>query len=115
MTMHKGSCHCGAVAFEVETDLAQVIECNCSICRKKGYLLTFAPREALKVSGEENLSTYTFNTHTIQHRFCAKCGTATYGEGRQPTGEAMVAINVRCLDTVELSDIKPVPFNGRDR
>lgn len=115
MNLHKGSCHCGKVAFEIEADLSQVIECNCSICRKKGYLLAFAPREALKVSGEDNLSTYTFNTHTIRHRFCAHCGTATFGEGRQPTGEAMVAINVRCLDQVDLSELKPVPFNGRDR
>jgi hypothetical protein len=115
MTLHKGSCHCGKVAFEVETDLSQVIECNCSICRKKGYMLTFAPREALKVSGEDNLSTYTFNTHTIRHRFCANCGTATFGEGRKPDGEEMIAINVRCLEAVELSDLKPIPFNGKDR
>jgi hypothetical protein len=115
MTLHKGSCHCGKVAFEVETDLSQVIECNCSICRKRGYMLTFAPREALKVSGEDNLSTYTFNTHTIRHRFCANCGTATFGEGRKPDGEEMIAINVRCLEAVELSDLKPIPFNGKDR
>ena len=115
MPLHKGSCHCGKVAFEVETDLQQVIECNCSICRKRGYLLTFAPREALTVRGEENLSAYTFNTHTIRHRFCSHCGTATFGEAKKPTGEPMVAINVRCLDAVELSEIKSVPFNGRDR
>ncbi|MEZ0167720.1 GFA family protein [Microvirga sp. TS319] len=115
MALHTGSCHCGKVAFEVETDLQQVIECNCSICRKKGYLLAFVPRDALTVRGEENLSTYTFNTHTIRHRFCATCGTATFGEGKQPTGEAMAAINVRCLDAVELSEMKPIPFNGRDK
>lgn len=115
MTLHKGSCHCGKVTFEVETDLAQVIECNCSICRKKGYLLTFAPREALKVRGEENLSTYTFNTHTISHRFCSHCGAAPFGEGQQPGGSPMAAINVRCLDDVDLAELKPVPFNGRDR
>ncbi|WP_134497207.1 GFA family protein [Microvirga pakistanensis] len=115
MALHKGSCHCGKVAFEVEADLRQVIECNCSICRKKGYWLAFAPREALTVSGEENLSTYTFNTHTIRHRFCAHCGAAPFGEGSQPTGEAMAAINVRCLDDIDLSEIKPAPFNGRDR
>ncbi|WP_243373238.1 GFA family protein [Microvirga solisilvae] len=119
MALHKGSCHCGKVTFEVEADLSQVIECNCSICRKKGYLLAFAPREALKVSGEENLSTYTFNTHTIRHRFCAHCGTATFGEGQppgqQPDKPPMAAINVRCLEGVELSELKTVPFNGRDR
>ncbi|WP_414474990.1 GFA family protein [Microvirga sp. M2] len=115
MALHTGSCHCGKVAFEVETDLQQIIECNCSICRKKGYLLTFVPRDALTVRGEENLSSYTFNTHTIRHRFCATCGTATFGEGKQPTGGAMAAINVRCLDAVVLSELKPIPFNGRDK
>ena len=49
MALHKGSCHCGKVAYEVETDLEQVIECNCSICRRKGYLLTFVLRSALTV------------------------------------------------------------------
>ncbi|MBL0403964.1 GFA family protein [Microvirga aerilata] len=115
MALHTGSCHCGKVAFEVETDLEQVIECNCSICRRKGYLLTFVPRGALKViRGEEDLSTYTFNTHTIQHRFCSTCGAAPFGEGKQPTGEATAAINVRCLETVELADLRTIPFNGRD-
>ncbi|PVE26249.1 aldehyde-activating protein [Microvirga sp. KLBC 81] len=116
MALHKGSCHCGEVAFEVETDLSQVIECNCSICRRKGYMLAFVPRSLLKVlRGEGKLSTYTFNTHTIRHRFCRECGCATFGEGQQPGGEPMAAINVRCLETVELSDIRPAPFNGRDR
>ena len=115
MALHKGSCHCGKVAYEVETDLEQVIECNCSICRRKGHMLTFVPRGALNIlSGEENLATYTFNTHTIQHRFCSTCGAATFGEGKQPTGEATAAINVRCLEDVELSEIKTIPFNGRD-
>jgi hypothetical protein len=115
MALHKGSCHCGAVAFEVQVDLEPIIECNCSICRRKGHLLAFAPREALNVlQGEENLSTYTFNSHRIQHRFCATCGIATFGEGKKPTGEATAAINVRCLEGVELSDLKITPFNGRD-
>jgi hypothetical protein len=114
MTTHKGSCHCGKVAYEVETDLEQVIECNCSHCRRKGYLLTFVPRGALTVTrGEDDLSTYTFNTHTIQHRFCATCGCAPFGEGKNPNGEAMAAINVRCLEDVELSELKPVPVDGR--
>jgi hypothetical protein len=112
--LHKGSCHCGKVAFEVETDLDQVVSCNCSHCRRKGYLLTFVPRGALNVlRGEEDLSTYTFNTHTIAHRFCATCGCAPFGEGKKPTGEATAAINVRCLDTVDLEQLQPVSVDGR--
>lgn len=113
--MLKGSCHCGKVTFEVETDLEQVVECNCSHCSRKGYLLTFVPRGALNVlSGEDDLSTYTFNTHTIRHRFCSTCGCAPFGEGKKPTGEDTAAINVRCLEGIELSELKPIPVDGRN-
>ncbi|MEE1610264.1 GFA family protein [Microvirga sp. CF3016] len=114
MALQKGSCHCGKVAFEVELDLQQALECNCSHCSRKGYLLTFVPHETLTVlRGEESLSTYTFNSHTIRHRFCATCGCAPFGEGRKPTGEATAAINVRCLEDVDLSQIKIIPVDGR--
>ncbi|MFL4991403.1 MAG: GFA family protein [Microvirga sp.] len=114
MALHKGSCHCGKVAYEVETDLEQAFECNCSHCSRKGYLLTFVPRVALTViQGEEHLSTYTFNTHTIRHRFCASCGSAPFGQGQKPTGEATAAINIRCLEDVDLSQIKVIPVDGR--
>jgi hypothetical protein len=112
--MHQGSCHCGKVLFEVETDLGQVIECNCSNCSRKGYLLAFVPRAALNiVRGEDDLSTYTFNTHTIRHRFCSTCGSAPFGEGKMPTGEAMAAINVRCLENVDRSQLTITPVDGR--
>ena len=114
MARHEGSCHCGAVAYVVETDLQQILECNCSHCSRKGYLLTFVPREAMTLlRGEESLSTYTFNTHRIRHRFCAECGCAPFGEGQKPTGEATVAINVRCLEGVDLSGLAPIPVDGR--
>ena len=111
--LHKGSCHCGKVAFEVESDLEQVMACNCSHCSRKGYLLNFVPRGALTVlRGEEDLTTYRFNTHTISHRFCSTCGCAPFAEGKKPTGEATAAINVRCLETVDLAGLEPVPVDG---
>ncbi|MGO4704674.1 GFA family protein [Microvirga sp. 2MCAF38] len=114
--MHKGSCHCGKVAIEVETNLEQVIECNCSICSRKGYLLTFVPRAALNViRGEDELATYTFNSHTVQHRFCKTCGCAPFGEGKMPTGEAMAAINVRCLEEFDRATLNITPFDGKSR
>ncbi|MBF9231849.1 GFA family protein [Microvirga alba] len=112
--LHKGSCHCGKVAFEVEADIEKVVECNCSICRQRGYLLTFVSREALNVlRGENDLSTYTFNKHAIRHRFCSTCGGAPFGEGKRPDGEDMIAINVRCVEGVELSQLTRIPFDGR--
>jgi hypothetical protein len=64
MTTHKGSCHCGRIAFEVEGDLTQAMECNCSHCSRKGYLLWFVPRESLRLSTPESaLATYMFNKH----------------------------------------------------
>lgn len=111
---YKGSCHCGQIAFEVEGELEQVIECNCSICSKRGALLWFVPRGQLRLlTPESNLATYMFNKHKVQHRFCPTCGCAPYGEGIGPTGDAMAAINVRCLDDTNLSGLKILPFDGR--
>ncbi|MGO4574024.1 GFA family protein [Microvirga sp. 2TAF3] len=112
--LHQGSCHCGKVAFEVETDLEQIIECNCSHCSRKGYLLAFVQRGALNITrGESDLATYTFNTHSIQHRFCSTCGCAPFGEGKKPTGEATAAINVRCLEAIDLTSLNRIPVDGR--
>jgi hypothetical protein len=111
---YTGGCHCGAVRYEATTDLAQVISCNCSICQKKGHLLTFLPAEAFALkSGEENLQDYQFNKHVIHHLFCRTCGIQSFARGTAPNGAAMVAVNVRCLDGVELASITPVPFDGR--
>ncbi|MFT3762367.1 MAG: GFA family protein [Pseudoxanthomonas sp.] len=111
---YAGSCHCGRIAFEVEGEIDQVHDCNCSMCRRRGGLLWFVPRAALALSTpESDLSTYTFNKRHLQHRFCAHCGIATFSEGVNPkTGAAMAAVNVRCLPEVELSALKVVPVDG---
>ena len=90
--IHKGSCHCGRISFEVEGDLAQAMECNCSHCSRKGYLLWFVPREKLRLdTPEAGMGTYTFNKHVIQHHFCPSCGCAPFGFGKGPTGAATAA------------------------
>lgn len=111
---HSGSCHCGRVAFEVEADIAEVTECNCSLCRRRGTLLWFGPREALALkTPESDLSTYTFNKHHIQHRFCAHCGVPAFGEADNPkTGGKMLAVNVRCLPDVDLKALKVNQYDG---
>ena len=111
---HKGSCHCGRIAFEVEGDLEQAIECNCSHCSRKGYLLWFVPRQQLNLlTPESDLTTYTFNRHVIHHQFCANCGCAPFGFGKDRTGAATAAVNVRCLEGVDLASLRKVPVDGR--
>lgn len=112
--MPTGSCHCGAVRYEVDGDVDQAIECNCSHCSRKGYLLWFVPRSALRViEGEAAMSSYRFNRHVIDHRFCARCGCAPFGLGTAPDGRETAAINVRCLENVDLAAVRRVPFDGR--
>ena len=112
----KGSCHCGRIAFEVDGELGQVMDCNCSHCSRKGYLLWFVPREKLRlVTPESNLATYTFNKHVIKHHFCANCGCAPFGFGAGPSGAPTAAVNARCLEGIELSTLKRIPFDGRSR
>lgn len=110
---YQGSCHCGAVAFDVEGEIDAAISCNCSICRRRGSLLWFVPRDKLRLrTPEEAASSYTFNKHVIQHRFCASCGIHPYGEGTDPKGNAMAAVNLRCLDGVDLDAIPVHHYDG---
>jgi hypothetical protein len=110
-----GSCHCGTIKFEAEGEFKDVLECNCSHCQSKGYLLWFIPKEKFHLkTPESNLSTYTFNKHVIKHHFCSKCGCAPFGFGEDPkTKIPTVAINVRCLENIDLPSIKRIPFDGR--
>ncbi|MEO5565047.1 MAG: GFA family protein [Luteimonas sp.] len=113
--MQTGSCHCGAVEFSAEGGIDQAIECNCSHCSRKGLLLWFVPRGSFAVTaGEDKLTTYTFNKHVIKHQFCSVCGTQPFALGIKPDGSKMAAINIRCVDGVDLDRIKRVPVNGKE-
>jgi hypothetical protein len=112
----KGSCHCANVAFEVEGEIESAMSCNCSICQRKGSLLWFVPRDQLHVlTPEANASTYEFNKHVIKHRFCPRCGTHPYGEGADPKGNRIAAINIRCLEQIDLASVPVTHFDGRSR
>ncbi|BEM47893.1 hypothetical protein SME17J_13870 [Serratia marcescens] len=82
----QGSCHCGAVTFSVDAELpTEALSCNCSICRRKGLLLSFFPISAFTLnSGQDQLSTYTFNHHRIRHQFCRVCGAQPFAYGTAP-------------------------------
>jgi hypothetical protein len=76
----------------------------------------FVPRDTLRLSTpDENASTYTFNKHVIKHRFCASCGIHPYGEGTDPKGNRIAAINIRCLEDIDLASIPVTHFEGRSK
>ena len=114
MITRAGGCHCGAVRFEVDApDVLEVRECNCSICHRVGFLHLIVDRSAFRlVRGEGALTTYTFNTHVAQHTFCSTCGVKSFYVPRShPDG---VSVNARCLDDVDLSDLRISHFDGRN-
>jgi hypothetical protein len=111
---YTGGCHCGKVRYEVSTNLTPVMSCNCSICSKRGSLLTFVPPAQFKLrSGEDALGDYQFNKHIVHHLFCKTCGILSFARGKNPKGEDTIAINVRCLEGVDPAGLKITPFDGR--
>jgi hypothetical protein len=113
---YRGSCHCGKVAFEVEGEIKNAMACNCSICQRKGSLLWFVPRDDLKLlTPESAASVYEFNKHLIKHRFCPTCGIHPYADGVDPKGNRMAAVNVRCIEDIDLASIPVTHFDGRSK
>ena len=111
-----GGCHCGQVRFEATSDLAMVTACNCSICTKKGLHLAFlAPTNFQLRAGEENLKEYLFNRHAIRHQLCIHCGVDVFARGTRPDGTEVIALNVSCIDGIDLSTIAMTPIDGRNR
>jgi hypothetical protein len=115
LVTHRGGCHCGAVAFEVDAPASVTVsECNCSICRMSGYLHLIVPRARLRLlRGVDCLTTYTFNTGTAQHLFCRVCGVKSFYVPRSnPDG---YSVNLRCLDPATLEQVTIEPFDDNDR
>ena len=111
---YRGSCHCGKVAFEAEGEIKSLLACNCSICSRKGSLLWFLPRGEFALrTPEAELATYTFNKHAIRHRFCPTCGMHPFAEATDPKGNAMAAVNARCLEGIDLDAFPIRKFDGR--
>ena len=113
MSTHRGSCHCGAVVFEVEAELAEqrILACNCSICRRKGFVhLIVPPEQFTLVQGQEELQEYRFNTEVAVHRFCQRCGIHPFYTPRSHPDK--VSVNVRCLEGVKLDELEVESFDG---
>ena len=107
----EGGCHCGAVRFRVSVERYEAIECNCSMCRKKAILHLIVPRDRFALlGGEDQLTTYRFNTGVAQHTFCRVCGIHPFYVPRSHPND--VDVNVRCLDGDAAERFTVAPFDG---
>jgi hypothetical protein len=111
---HRGGCHCGRVRFEVRAPAEiEVMDCNCSICSKAGFLHLIVPSAQFSLlSGAGALSDYQFNTGTAHHLFCSVCGIKSYYVPRShPNG---FSVNARCLDEGTVTGTRVVACDGRE-
>jgi hypothetical protein len=115
LVRHRGGCHCGAVAFEVDAPARLTVsDCNCSICRMSGYWHLIVPRTRFRlVKGADSLTEYRFNTGTARHLFCRHCGVKSFYVPRSnPDG---YSVNARCLDPATIEHVEVEPFDDRER
>lgn len=114
-TTYHGSCHCGAVRYAARSaPIENAISCNCSMCRRKGTLLAFIPAADFTLdAGGDQLADYQFNRRLIHHLFCRTCGVTSFARGTQPDGTEMVALNVRCLDGIDLDALRIDRVDGK--
>ena len=107
---YEGGCHCSSVRFRVRMSEPHAIECNCSMCAKKGMVNIIAAAEDFELlQGEEHLATYQFNTMTAEHRFCKQCGIHPFSRPRSHPGS--YDVNGRCLDA-GFDFLEITPFDG---
>ncbi|MCA9635529.1 MAG: GFA family protein [Myxococcales bacterium] len=111
---HAGACHCGAVRFEIEAPAAvTVLECNCSICARTGYLHLIVPAARFHLlAGEEALRDYRFGTGRARHRFCGICGIKAFYVPRSHPDA--FSVNLRCVDRDGFDAVTIAPFDGRN-
>lgn len=113
LVTHRGGCHCGAVAFEVDAPASiEVLDCNCSICAMTGFLHLIVPKERFRLlRGAEWLTAYTFNSGVARHLFCLRCGIKSYYVPRShPDG---ISVHARCLEASTVRAMHITPYDGR--
>ncbi|WKY11227.1 hypothetical protein Q1695_003078 [Nippostrongylus brasiliensis] len=112
--IHHGSCHCQAVKWELRAPaILNCIECNCSICKKKSNTHVIVVRDRFKlVQGEDNLTTYTFNTHKAKHMFCRTCGVQSFYVPR--SNPDCVGIMPHCIDSPTVKELHLSTFDGQN-
>jgi len=108
---YQGSCHCGAVRFEVDADIVSVRSCDCSMCRRRGALILRVAETDLRIlSSLDSLSSYQWHTRTATDYFCGVCGILPFRRPR--TAPELWAVNVRCLGGLDLGAITVEPVKG---
>jgi hypothetical protein len=111
---YQGGCHCGRVRFRATTAIAELFECNCSICSKRGALWAFVKAPQFELAqGQDALADYQFGKKRIHHLFCESCGIGSYSQGLAPNGEETFAINARCIDDLDVMALPRKPFDGK--
>jgi hypothetical protein len=108
---YHGSCHCGSVQFELQAEDLKVMECNCTICRRRGAIWHGTVEPNLRIlQGEEDLVLYQYHTNTAKHYFCRHCGIHPFGRPR--LDPKLWVVNVRCIDSVDLRELEIGLFDG---
>ena len=109
--IYTGACHCGEVRFTVEGTISGVMDCNCSICRKTGFLHWLVEPHKLSLQkGEGRLQAYLWGTGIAKHLFCPVCGVAPLRRPRMRPES--FSVNVRCLDGVDLAALEIEACDG---
>ena len=117
----EGGCHCQSIRFRitVQSDQLSILDCNCTICTKKGYLHLIVPQGHFQLLrpaqfSDAAIGTYTFGTHTAKHHFCTVCGITPYYRARSHPDD--YDVNVRCLDDyyAVVDKMTVTPFDGRE-
>ncbi len=112
---YHGGCHCGRIRFEIDVDLdaAEILDCNCSICSKRGFLhLIVAPDKFRLLGGEDAIVEYRFNTRQAVHKFCQTCGIHPFYQARSHPDD--IDVNVRVLEGVDVGSLTITAFDGRN-
>ncbi len=117
MQTHSGSCHCGNVSFEFESEILSALRCNCSFCARRGALLHQVPPEQFRIVkgdvGTPN-GAETYGSGIFLHHFCPSCGIQcfTMREGRGKYATRMVHLNLNCVDGVDTVNLSVRDFDG---
>ncbi len=113
---YQGSCHCGAIRFVYDgEEITQGLRCTCSICRRKGALMSIEaiPVDKLEIAANpEDIGLYQFDSKIAKHYFCKNCGIYTHNETIRTPGNCRV--NLGCIDELESGDLEVVIFDGRN-